>query len=105
MTTEDGLSKLQHVRRNIETLADRLDYLDGWLEAHEAAVGHPDTGVRACEARAIRWALPVLEAEWDALARIQRDIVMPAEGRTKQAAQLAALPCRPTAAQVRELSL
>lgn len=105
MTTEDGLAKLQHVRRNIEVLADRLAYLEEWIAQHEAATGHPDTGVRACEARAIRWALPVLEAEWDTLARIQRTIVMPAEGRTRQAEQIAQLPDRPTAAQVRELCL
>lgn len=78
MSTEHGLALLQHARRNIEALRDRLDYLDGWLDAHEAATGHPDTGVRALEARAIRWALPVLEAEWDALARIKRDVIVPA---------------------------
>jgi hypothetical protein len=105
VTTENGLGKLQHVRRNIEVLADRLAYLDEWLARHEAATGQPDTGVRACEARAIRWALPVLEAEWDSLARIQRTIVMPAEGRAKQAEQIAQLPERPSAAQVRELCL
>jgi hypothetical protein len=76
VSTENGMELLPHARRDIEVLRDRLDYLDGWLEAHEAATGHPDTGVRMQEARAIRWALPILEAEWDAMARIKRETVL-----------------------------
>lgn len=81
MTTENGLEKLAFVRDNIEVLRDRLAYLEEWLEGHLAATGVPDTGVRCQEAVAIRWALPVLEAEWDAHGRILREHVFPAEGR------------------------
>jgi hypothetical protein len=78
VSTEAGMESLEHARRDIEVLRDRLVYLEQWSAEREAVTGVPDTGVRAQEARAIRWALPILEAEWDAMLRIKRDAILPA---------------------------
>lgn len=75
MTTEDGLARVKHARTAIEALRDRLAWLDQQTALWEADHGTPDpNGYRAVEARALRWALPVLEAEWDALARLHREL-------------------------------
>lgn len=77
MTTENGMEELRHARRNIDVLREFLAYLDDWIAEHERVTGVVDTGVRAQEARAVRWALPVLEAEWDNLRRMNERYIMP----------------------------
>lgn len=73
MTTEQGLPKSATARRHIERLRNRLDYLDRWIADFEASTGHEENGYRRAEAEAIRWAIPVLEAEWDNLVRLRAE--------------------------------
>lgn len=73
MTTENGLPKVSSVRRKIETLRRRHDYLVWRIEAATAAGAESHTGFDWAERTALEWALPVLEAEWDNLARLRRE--------------------------------
>ncbi len=75
MSTENGLAKMTHARRNIERLRSRAEFLSGRIDQYIAS-GHADkAGFDQGELRALEWALPILETEWDNLARIRRDVV------------------------------
>lgn len=65
MTTENGLPPTQYVRRNIEHLIGRME----WLQSI------PDdrlSSYQRSELRALEWAIPVLEVEYDSMIRLKR---------------------------------
>lgn len=73
MSTENGLEPLKFARRDIEVLRGRLEFIAGRIEAM-VAEGHVGrAGFLVAESRALAWALPVLEAEFDNLARMHRN--------------------------------
>lgn len=75
MTTEDGLPPTRQARAYIETLRTRLL----WIESRLVVV--PGSGAAVfyeAERDALAWALAVLEAEYDAIVRLHRDVIEPA---------------------------
>lgn len=83
MSTEDGLPKVSSVRRKIEILRRRHDFLVWRIEAMTAAGAESHTGFDWAERSALEWALPVLEAEWDNLARLRRETGLDAVERAE----------------------
>jgi len=79
MTTENGLPLPRKVRAHIKVLRDHHAWLCCYADDREA-IGLPAALVRR-QIEAFEWALPVLEAEWDAVTRLHREIVSPAEVR------------------------
>lgn len=74
MTTENGLVLTQHARRNIEVLRERKDFLLDKVEYLLAQGKENVTQFSLAEARALDWAITVLEVEFDNLARMQRNV-------------------------------
>lgn len=74
MTTEDGLPRTSHVRNNIEVLRRRMEFLAWRIQDHDEAGRAGTLSFDVAEQRALEWALPVLEAEFDFVARWQREI-------------------------------
>lgn len=79
MTCSEGLEKLQHARKNIEVLQERLDWCQTRLsDVVDAQMGNPHFNPMSTywgrELLALEWALPILEAEWDYLARLRREL-------------------------------
>lgn len=72
MTTENGLSRPATIRHYINTLERRANYLEDEIEATttDSFVPHFDVA----ELKALRFAISVCEAEWDAVARVKRTI-------------------------------
>lgn len=70
MTTEGGIELVRHARKNIAVLERRRVYLLAKIDEKET-IGR-DTGFERSEVRALEWALPVLETEWDDIARLRR---------------------------------
>lgn len=78
MTTENGLPRLSEIRACINILRDRMEYLE------DKQAERIDDRLNAShwisqEIRAISFALPVLEAEYDSVLRLRR-LVMEEEG-------------------------
>jgi hypothetical protein len=72
MAIDEGMPHPAEARKFIELLRSRR----GWVEtkiAKRKADGLP-TGFDVLELHALDWALPVLEAEWDNLARQHRNV-------------------------------
>lgn len=74
MATDEGLAKIQQARRHIELLRDRREFItqrcaSRKIDGHEASNAHDEDEIRALD-----WALPVLEAEWDNLCRLRRNV-------------------------------
>lgn len=74
MATDEGLAKISHARKHIELLRARREFLVQRIEYR--SVTHTDAvnGFDEAEIRALDFALPVLEAEWDNLARLRRNV-------------------------------
>lgn len=73
MSIESGLIRTSKARKHIERLRDRLEYLqDSIAEAIDLGE-HPNPYWQP-EVDALEWALPVLEAEWDHVARLNRNV-------------------------------
>lgn len=68
MTTENGIDRIKTMRHHIETLRRRREYVLGQIE-EKWPDGEPGYTYERAEVNAIEWALPVLEAEFDAMAR------------------------------------
>lgn len=78
MTTEHGLPRLKEIRACINILRDRMEYLE------DKQAERIDERLNAShwisqEIRAISFALPVLEAEYDSVLRL-RKLIMDEEG-------------------------
>lgn len=73
MSTENGLEKIATARRKIESLRRRHEWIVGQIDAMTAAGAGMHTGYLWAERTALEWALPILEVEWDNLARIRRE--------------------------------
>lgn len=74
MATENGLEKLHRARVHIEYLRERRAFLETKSIALEIDI-RPGSGTyEAREIAAIDWALPILEAEWDNMARLRRNL-------------------------------
>lgn len=67
MATTNGLAAPRKARRHVETLRRRHDF----LVQRVAAIGPDHSGYDDAERTALAWALPVLEAEADHLARLR----------------------------------
>jgi uncharacterized coiled-coil protein SlyX len=74
MALEHGLVTVSRARRYIECLRDRRDYLVEKMAEMEATGRDVSHSFEASEIRALDWVLPIVEAEWDNLARLQRNI-------------------------------
>lgn len=70
MTTSDGVPRPATVRRHIQTLRDRRDFVAGRIAATPT---RPGAGYDAAEVAALDWAIPVLEDEFDNTARLHRE--------------------------------
>lgn len=70
MTTSDGLSKTRQVRHHLDCLNRRREFLEGRIDAKPEA----DLSYDRAELASLNWAIPILEVEWDNVARIQREI-------------------------------
>lgn len=68
MTTENGVTPPKVVRSAINTFLDRRDWLTSRQDAR-VAEGRGRDGFADKELAAIAVALPLLEAEWDAVTR------------------------------------
>jgi hypothetical protein len=79
MTTTDGLPLYKHARSYLEIIRDRLTYLED-RDAMYRSEGARDNTFVTQEIRALRWAIPVLEAEVDDIVRL-RKLVIATEGR------------------------
>lgn len=73
MTTANGLDKLQVVRRHIETLRERQDWVRQKMVDKAAAGLEPNT-YHVVEDLALGYAIEVMEVEWDHLARMRRNV-------------------------------
>lgn len=82
MTTENGLTAPSHMRRNIETFRRRLEHVTARMDSYRAE-GRGPSGFDEAEAHALAWALPVLEAEWDAAVRLAATIDTMADPRDR----------------------
>lgn len=78
MTTENGLPGVGKVRRWIAKLEERAAWLE--FKIGELDENSPKAGHYWVELLALRWALPVLEAEYDSVVRL-RALVIDAEDR------------------------
>lgn len=82
MTTENGTPKLSTIREYADVLVRRMAYLHARIE-QRTADGAPDNAndYDRGELAAIGFALPLIEAQWDMVARLQREHIMPADGK------------------------
>lgn len=83
MTTSNGLVKSSRARSNIERIRERVEYLEERLAEKAAAGLNP--GYLNEELAALRWALPICEAEGDALLRVHRLAMVGELGRVNPA--------------------
>lgn len=74
MATDEGLAKISHARKHIEILRYRRAFLQQRIEYRNVTITDAVNAFDEAEIRALDWALPVLEAEWDNLARLRRNI-------------------------------
>lgn len=78
MTTENGFTRPPVMRARIERLRRRAEYLEDSIAA-KFEQGYSETSPAVMfaekELAALEWAIPVLEAEYDAAVRLQRKIV------------------------------
>lgn len=70
MSTENGTVPVRVATRRIETIRKRVQYLEEKL----AWTGKGQESHEAQEAAALKWALPVLEAERDSLMRLHKAV-------------------------------
>lgn len=86
MTTENGTPKLSTIREYADVLIRRMAYLHARIE-QRTADGAPDNAndYDRGELAAIGFALPLIEAQWDMVARLQREHIMPADGKVPSA--------------------
>lgn len=78
MTTEYGLATTKVLRRNINVLRDRMEYLQ------DKQAGRVDDGLQTSwyieiEVGALRHAISVMEADFDAAARLHQKIDVAAQ--------------------------
>lgn len=78
MSTANGLPRLKVVRQYARTLEERIDYLQEKIAAKVATHEdfHPEWSFEAAEIAALRHALDLLDAEWDNLARLRRNVAV-----------------------------
>lgn len=76
MSTENGVVRLGDARRYTERLRSRAEHLAAKVAEREAE-GLP-VAYEAAELAALRWAIPLMEAEGDFIARFRTEI-LPAE--------------------------
>lgn len=69
MSTENGIEEHKRVQRNINIILDRLQYLQD-KQAERIDDRLNPSHYLDMEIRALEWALPILEAERDALLRL-----------------------------------
>lgn len=81
MSTEHGLTKLGTIRDHCDTLMSRIVYLQTRIDQRTAAGVRDDANdYDRAELRAIAFALPLMETEWDNTARLMRDVIWPTVG-------------------------
>lgn len=75
MTVQNGLLRLKHLRRDIETLRARQAYLAEKIEQKWPDLAdRPAETYEGAEIRALDTALDALESEWDTAARMRRNV-------------------------------
>lgn len=70
MSTENGIQHSKTIRHHIEVLRGRLEYLED-RDAEFREQGARTNHFVAQEIYAIRWALPILESEWENAIRLR----------------------------------